>query len=155
MRDETDPNGARPGLHARRRPGAMIPRSITARLIFSYCLLLALLGGAFLLFTVLSFQQFTHETLPANLATRTKELWNTARGQLSHRGRVVDVIDRRFAAESQNRFIRISVDGREIYRSSDPVDREFSAAAVPASDARNSTHEKVIGDLLLYTRSFR
>ena len=41
----------------------MILRSVTSRLVFFYCLLLVLLGGAFLAFTVLSFQHYTRETL--------------------------------------------------------------------------------------------
>ena len=38
-------------------------RSVTSRLVLFYCVLLVLLGGAFLLFTVLSFQHYTRETV--------------------------------------------------------------------------------------------
>ena len=48
----------------------MILRSVTSRLVFFYCLLLVVLGGAFLAFTVLSFQHYTRETLTNILAVR-------------------------------------------------------------------------------------
>jgi hypothetical protein len=50
----------------------MILRSVTSRLVFLYCLLLVLLGGAFLAFTVLSFQHYTRETLANTLETRAR-----------------------------------------------------------------------------------
>ena len=38
-------------------------RSVTARLVFFYCLLLAVLGGAFMLYTVLSFRHYARDTV--------------------------------------------------------------------------------------------
>ena len=76
----------------------MILRSVTSRLVFSYCLLLLLLGGAFLLFTVVSFGHFTDETTTNNLAVRSQEIWNTSQGLLDAPDRLSDVMERRFRA---------------------------------------------------------
>ena len=58
----------------------MILRSVTSRLIFFYCLLLVVLGGAFLAFTVLSFQHYTRE-IPHQHPCRARE------GSLEYFGR--------------------------------------------------------------------
>jgi heavy metal sensor kinase len=130
----------------------MILRSVTSRLVFSYCLLLVALGGGFLLFTVLSFQHYTRQTITENLAARSQEIWNTAEGLLDQPDRLADVIVRRFAPQSQDRFIRIRRGDRVLYRSDDPVERDFSAAAVPFSDRPGGAH--MVGGLLLYSRNF-
>ena len=106
-------------------------RSVTSRLVFFYCLLLVLLGGAFLLFTALSFQHYTRETVTAALAARTQEIWDTSQGLLGDPDRLANIIERRFAPESQDRFIRIRAGDRLIYMSGNPVERDFSAYGVP------------------------
>jgi signal transduction histidine kinase len=131
-----------------------ILRSVTSRLVLSYCLLLVLLGGAFLFFTVLSFRQYTRETVGNDLAGRAQEIWNTAQGDLENPERLKDVITRRFAPESQDRFIRIRVGDNLIYQSGDPVEQDFSAADVPPTVPNSLPHTILGGDLLIYTRTF-
>ena len=70
----------------------MIFRSVTSRLVLSYCLLLVLLGGAFLAFTVLSFQHYTRETLSNTLATRTREIWNITESSLNQPARLAEIM---------------------------------------------------------------
>ena len=133
-------------------------RSVTSRLVFFYCLLLVVLGGAFLLFTVLSFQHYTRETVASNLAARTQEIWNIGAGRCwISRERLADVIERRFAPESQDRFIRIRAGGQLIYRSGDPVERRFfGPGRAPAQVPDNARRRRnLIGNLLLYSRNFR
>jgi heavy metal sensor kinase len=129
-------------------------RSVTSRLVLFYCLLLVLLGGAFLLFTVLSFQHYTLETVTDNLEARTPEIWNTAQGLLDQPQNLATVIERRFAPESQDRFIRIRAGATLIYRSADPVEHDFSARDVPLqSHAAGGTNQ--VGNLLIYSRNFQ
>lgn len=132
----------------------MIPRSITSRLVFSYCALLVILGAGFLLFTVLSFQHFMQQTIVGNLAARSQEIWNTAQGTLDDPPRLAGVMERRFAPQSQERFIRIRRDGKVLYRSGEPLEQDFRAAAIPATAARATPRIATIGNLLLYTASF-
>jgi signal transduction histidine kinase len=128
-------------------------RSVTSRLVFFYCLLLVLLGGAFLLFTVLSFQHYIRETVTETLAARTQEIWDTSQGLLGQPQRLTDVIERRFAPEAQDRFIRIRSATSLIYRSGNPSEHDFSAPDIP-SPFRAVSGARLIGNLLLYTRSF-
>ena len=136
---------------------AMILRSVTSRLVLSYCLLLVLLGGAFLAFTVLSFQHYTRETITTTLAARAQEIWNTVAGRcwISRNG-WPDVIDRRFAPEAAGplhphprwRHAALSVrrSGRRMIS---------SAGTVPLPDRRQGRRaRRMIGNLLLYSRSF-
>ena len=136
----------------------MILRSVTSRLIFSYCLLLVVLGGAFLAFTVLSFQHYTRETLTSLLSIRAQEVFNISGGMLDQPARLQDTIERRFAPESQDRFIRIHVGSTVLYQSGDPTSGEFSAASVPVlaavPDGKVSAAQ-LLGSLLILSRSFR
>ena len=132
----------------------MILRSITSRLVFFYCLLLVLLGGAFLLFTVGSFQRYTRETITDSLAARAQELWNISQGLLDQQPRLTEVIARRFAPESQDRFIRIRLGDKLIYRSGDPEGREFSPQYVPLPNSLTAPKAFLTGSLLLYSRTF-
>lgn len=136
----------------------MIFRSVTSRLIFFYCLLLVLLGGAFLAFTVLSFQHYTRETLTSILSVRAREVWNISGGLLDQPIRLHDTIERRFAPESQDRFIRIRAGGTVLYQSGNPTSGEFSAKLVaiePPVAAGQVSPVRVLGNLLLLSRSFR
>jgi signal transduction histidine kinase len=136
----------------------MILRSVTSRLVFFYCLLLVVLGGAFLAFTVLSFQHYTRETLTSILSIRAQEVWNISGGLLDQPIRLQDTIERRFAPESQDRFIRIYSGNTMLYRSGNPTSGEFSADAVPvlppAGEGKVSPAH-VLGSLLILSRSFR
>jgi hypothetical protein len=51
----------------------MIFQSITSRPVIAYCALLAVLGGAFLIFVVLSFRLYTREVETDNLVAQTQE----------------------------------------------------------------------------------
>src|SRR5579864_6714485 len=98
----------------------MILRSVTSRLVLSYCLLLVLLGGAFLAFTVLSFQHYTRETLTNTLAVRDREIWNISENSLDQPQRLAEIISRRFSPEAQDRFSRIRAGDTVLYRSATP-----------------------------------
>ncbi len=129
-------------------------RSVTSRLVIFYCLLLVLLGGAFLLFTVLSFQHYTRETVTDNLTARTQAIWDMAQGLLDQPDRLADVIERRFAPESQDRFIRIRSGTRLIYQSGEPAEHDFSGRAVPLQ-FHTAGGTNLIGNLLVYSRNFQ
>jgi len=133
----------------------VILRSVTSRLVFLYCVLLVLLGGAFLLFTVVSFRHYMRQSVTDTLAVRTQEIWNLSEGLLDDPARLSELMERRFAPESQDRFIRIRAGDALIYRSGNPTDSGFAAATVPLPAARNGPRDALIGNLLLYTRSFR
>jgi two-component system OmpR family sensor kinase len=135
-------------------PRAMVPRSVTARLVASYCLLLMALGGAFLGVTVLSFRYFTRQTLIENLAARDREIWNLAREALTDPPRLTDVIERRFQPEVHNRFIRVRIDEKVIYQSGDPRSGAFRASQVPWLNPAAGPHAMLAGNLLLYARTY-
>jgi signal transduction histidine kinase len=136
----------------------MIFRSITSRLVLYYCLLLVALGGVFLALTVLSFQHYTRETMATTLAVRAQEVWNISQEALDQPSRLVDTIERRFSPEAQDRFIRIRVGTRLLYRSENPLSGDFAAAAVPfgrTSGNPDAPRAELMGNLLLYSQSFR
>jgi signal transduction histidine kinase len=128
-------------------------RSITSRLVFLYCLLLVILGGAFLGFTVLSFNYYARETTASALANRAGEVWNISESLLDQPARLADAIRRRFSPEPLDRFIRIQVGGRIVYQSGLPEGRDFDPMAIPlrgpAPIARRT------GNILVYTASYR
>lgn len=136
----------------------MILRSVTSRLVFFYCLLLVVLGGAFLAFTVLSFQHYTRETLTNLLSIRAREVWNISSGMLDQPARLRETIERRFAPESQDRFIRIHVGSTVLYQSGSPASGEFSSDHVPMLapvEEGRVTAAGTLGNLLILSRSFR
>jgi signal transduction histidine kinase len=131
----------------------MIMRSITSRLVFLYCLLLVLLGGAFLAFTVLSFRHYASQTVADNLQNRAGEVWNVAQNSLEQPARLADIINRRFSPEPLNRFIRIRAGSRIYYQSGMPESRDFDPARMPLDPPTPSARR--IGDILLYTGAFK
>ena len=136
----------------------MIFRSVTSRLVFFYCLLLVVLGGAFLAFTVLSFQHYTRETLTSILSIRAGEVWTISGGLLDQPIRLHETIERRFAPESQDRFIRIHAGNTVLYQSGNPTSGEFSGAGVPIlAPVREGevSPVHVLGSLLILSRTFR
>jgi signal transduction histidine kinase len=136
----------------------MILRSVTSRLVFSYCLLLVLLGGAFLAFTVLSFQHYTRETLTSTLATRAREIWNISESSLKDPARLAEIIGRRFSPEAQDRFIRIRAGDTVLYRSATPIGGEFAPLTVPVVEPdrdASAPQAELLGNLLLYSHSFK
>lgn len=128
-------------------------RSVTSRLVFLYCLLLVILGGAFLAFTVLSFSYFTRETTATNLANRAGEVWNLSQNLLDQPARLADTIGRRFSPEPLDRFIRIRTGERILYQSGIPESRDFSPAQVPLTEPGALAHR--IGNVLIFTGGFR
>jgi signal transduction histidine kinase len=126
--------------------------------VLSYCLLLVLLGGAFLAFTVLSFQHYTRETLSNTLATRAQEIWNISESSLHQPARLAEIMGRRFSPEAQDRFIRIRTGDTVLYRSGTPIGGDFAPLTVPAVEPDSDTgaqQARLLGNLLLYTRSFQ
>src|SRR6185437_7282997 len=130
----------------------MIFRSVTSRLVFSYCLLLVMLGGAFLAFTVLSFEHYAQETLASNLYARADEIWNLTQGSLDQPVRLAEAVERRFLPEAQDRFIRIRAGGAIIYQSGNPAGRDFAPDDVPL--VPSNSQAKLMGNLLLLSRNF-
>jgi signal transduction histidine kinase len=136
----------------------MILRSVTSRLVFSYCLLLVLLGAAFLAFTVLSFQFYTRQTTIDILAIRAHELWVNTQGTLDDPTALAAVIERRFAPEAQDRFIRLRIGNRLLYRSGPPAGKMFAPDTVPLRRAITPDEAPQIdhvGNMLLYSKSFQ
>src|SRR5215469_4688010 len=127
-------------------------RSVTSRLVFFYFLLLALLGGAFMLYTVLSFRHYTNDTVTRGLFARSQEIWNNAQSYLDDTARLAQVMTTRFAPEAQDRFIRIRQGSHILYRSGDPTDHSFSASDVPLLAPDDPA--RLLGNLLLSTRVF-
>ena len=131
----------------------MIFRSVTSRLVFLYCLLLVILGGAFLGFTVLSFNYFARQTTASALANRAGEVWNISQSLLDQPAHLADTISRRFSPEPLDRFIRIRASGRTVYQSGLPESRDFDPARMPLTAPATSVQR--IGNILLYTAAFR
>ena len=131
----------------------MIFRSVTSRLVFLYCLLLVLLGGAFLAFTILSFNHYTRETVATTLANRAGELWSTAQNSIDKPARLADIIHRRFSPELLNRFVRVRNGDEIIYQSGRPENGAFDPDRMPMyPPARNARN---VGEILLYTAAFK
>ena len=131
----------------------MMLRSVTSRLVLSYCLLLVLLGSAFLAFTVFSFQYFTRESLGRTLAARANEIWSLSEGLLDRPDRLREIISHRFSPEAQDRFIRISK-GAVLYQSGPPLSRIFRPEEIAPAAPDDKPSRKLVGDLLLYSRVF-
>lgn len=132
----------------------MIFRSVTQRLVFFYCLLLLLLGAAFMLVTIFSFRFHTRETISHNLEVRAGEIWNTAEEFISQPDQLAQTIERRFSPEAQDRFIQIRAGDRIIYQSGEPNGGDFIAADVPFLDSAKGPRTILLGNLLLHSRTF-
>lgn len=127
-------------------------RSVTFRLIFFYCLLLVILGGAFLGFTILSFNYYARETTAAALINRAGEVWNFSETELNQPLRLADYISRRFSPEPLNRFIRIRAGGKVVYQSGEPENHYFKSSDVPLTVPAPSARR--VGNLLLFTAQY-
>lgn len=132
----------------------IVPRSITTRLVVSYCVLVVLLGAVFLGATVLLFQHFTFETIESNLAVRNREVWTSAEGLLEQAKPLRKTIRRRFSLEPQNRFVRIRAGDRLLYRSGQPWGHDYDVTQVPRIDPGKGTPATTWGDLLFVTRAY-
>lgn len=129
-------------------------RSLTFRLVFLYSGLLLLLGASFYFYTIVSFEQYAHETMRASLAARADEVWNTVQGHSRGDGLLANVIERRFAPEALDRFIRVSVDGAVVYASGSPSHHAFDPAKTPASHAGLQYQSSNYGHLFVVARSY-
>lgn len=130
----------------------MMFRSVTSRLVFLYCLLLVVLGGAFLAFTVVSFRYFAQETISSNLTNRAGEIWNLSENLVDQPERLAELMSRRFSPEPLDRFIRIRVRGKVVYQSGEPESRGFHPSEMPLTEPSQSARR--IKNMLLSTRAF-
>lgn len=129
-------------------------RSLTSRLIFLYCVILLLLGTAFLGITVISFRHYAGQVITNILAGRTQDVWRMTRDEIQHPDRLKAIIERRFSPESQDRFIRVEVDGKTVYRSGEPLNGHFSAKDIPPILPLKEGQVLPIGEVMLYAKSF-
>ncbi|MDA8232978.1 MAG: HAMP domain-containing sensor histidine kinase [Magnetospirillum sp.] len=129
-------------------------RSLTFRLVSWYCGLLMLLGAAFATYTYTNFDRYIRQTNRENLGARAEAVWDIARNALGDEAGLAQLIEQRFAPETQGRFIRISVGGRVVYVSPAPVEHDFDPATVPLSAASGKPRLDRWGNLLLYVRQF-
>ena len=129
-------------------------RSLTSRLIFLYCVILLMLGAAFLGITVISFRHYASQVITNILASRTQDIWRMTRDEIRHPDRIESIIERRFSPESQDRFIRIEVDGKTAYRSGEPLNGHFSAKDIPPVLPLKEGEVLPIGEVMMYAKSF-
>ncbi len=129
-------------------------RSLTSRLIFLYCVILLMLGAAFLGITVISFRHYAGQVITNILASRAQDIWRMSRDEFRHPDRLKSIIERRFSPESQDRFIRIEVDGKTVYRSGEPLNGHFSAKDIPPILPLKEGEVLPIGEVMLYAKSF-
>lgn len=133
----------------------MILRSVTSRLVLTYCLLLVLLGGAFLAFTVLSFRHYTREIIASNLSIRAHGVWAVSQDELDDPARLASVVESGFSPEVQNRFIRIRDGSKILYHSGVPTDGRFDPEKVPLVEPVPGSHSTFLGDVLLVGHQYR
>jgi signal transduction histidine kinase len=129
-------------------------RSITFRLVALYCGLLLVLGASFSLFTVLSFERYSAETVLTNSAARAGEAWNIIKDVIASPPQVDALIEQRFSPVPLDRYFRISVDGKTIYQSGQPAGGDFDAANIPLTDASAGPVVRTYGLLILYATRF-
>lgn len=129
-------------------------RSITFRLVAPYCGLLLLLGASFSLFTILSFERYAGATFQTNLAARAADVWRIVQPILEDPAQIASQVEQRFNPTAQDRFIRISRNGRAIYRSDAPDDGSFDPATVPVPTPGSEPRIRNYGRLVLYTQQF-
>ena len=129
-------------------------RSISLRLVALYCGLLLVLGLSFSLFTVFSFERYTEVSSRSAVTARAMEVWDIIGGAIGNPNEVRTLIDQRFSPGDQNRFFRVTIGGRTIYRSGMPADGSFDPAKVPFLDATSGPRDSNYGVLFLYSRRF-
>jgi len=105
-------------------------RSLTFRLVTWYCGLLLVIGGSFALYTYFGFTFYLKTTMRATLQTRVNDLEGIADPLLNDLPALGRAIEQRFAPAAHDRFMRVTLNGVVIYRSSFPVDRAFDPANI-------------------------
>ena len=129
-------------------------RSITSRLLVSYCGLLLVIGALFSFFAIMSFERYTQETIRSNIAVRANEVWELSHGLLDNPRQLAALIEQRFSPTTQDRFIRVSVNGKDIYRSGIPVDRDFDPSHIPTIGVSLAPKLVRYGNLAVYATDF-
>lgn len=130
-------------------------RSLEVRLLAYYCLLLLALGGGFALFTVQSYDRFERETILRVIRARAGEVWAVGSSSIDDAAQLSALLERRFSPSAQDRFIRISSNGRVYYSSGQPASREFDPASIPLARGATGERGREYGDLYLVAREFR
>ena len=130
-------------------------RSLTFRLVSWYCGLLLALGTAFAAFTYIDLRPLCRTVDPVStLAGRADAIWGMSKDLLGDRPALADLIERRFAPEAQDRFIRISSEAEVFYQSGPPADPAFDPASVGLPNGKDLPHLGKTGNLLLYVKRF-
>jgi heavy metal sensor kinase len=129
-------------------------RSLAFRLTALYCGLLLVLGASFSLFTVFSFERYASETIRANVAARASEMWGIIAGVLDNPAQTENLVEQRFSPEEQDRFFRIRLNGKTVYRSDAPDDDSFDPARIPVTPVTSDPVYRTYGHLILYARRF-
>ncbi len=131
-------------------------RSLTFRLVFWYCGLLMVLGGAFSAYVYIGFGHYLRETLRITLSARAEATWDLVREAGDDRAKLALWVEQRFTPEAFERFMRISRDGQVIYVSG-PLRgrlREPDAIAKPWADDLGRLREVPLsqgGSLQIYS----
>jgi signal transduction histidine kinase len=129
-------------------------RTFEFRLLSFYCLLLLALGSAFSLFTLDSFDRFEKETIRSDVENRAQEIWSLASGLIDEPAQLRELLERRFGAGAQNRFIRLSSAGAVIYESGRPSNQEFDPRSIPLPVPGTRREPLEFGNLHVVTRAF-
>lgn len=132
----------------------MMPRSLTSRLIFLYCLILLLLGSAFLGITVVSFKHYTRQVITNLLEVRSQDIWRLSRALLNQPDALAAIIERHFSPQSQDRFIRVRNGSQVIYQSGEPSSGYFSAKDIPFTNPAETPTAEPRGDVMLFSKNF-
>lgn len=132
----------------------MMPRSLSSRLIFLYCIILLMLGSAFLGFTVLSFKHYTRQVITNLLTVRSQDIWRLSQPLLSQPEAIGATIEQHFSPETQDRFIRIRIGDRVLYQSGEPSSGYFSAKDTPFTAPAETPVAQLRGQVMLYSKGF-
>lgn len=132
----------------------MMPRSLTSRLIFLYCLILLLLGSAFLGVTVLSFKHYARQVITNLLEVRSQDIWRLSRPLLLRPDALSAIIEQHFSPESQDRFIRVRNGPKVLYQSGEPSSGYFSAKDVPFTSPAETPTAELRGQVMLFAKDF-
>jgi signal transduction histidine kinase len=105
-------------------------RSLTFRLGAWYCGLLLLISGSFAAFAYIGFTYYLRSTVRATLETRAKDVTLLATPLIDDLPELSIAMGKRFAPEAHDRFMRITVDGKTVYRSGQPVSGTFDSNTI-------------------------
>jgi heavy metal sensor kinase len=108
----------------------MNPRSLTFRLVAWYCAVLLVAGGSFAAYTYVGFSVYLRAIMRDTLATRAEDAANLARPLIADPQALAELMSSRFAPEAHDRYMRISVDGRTLYLSGQPLEHAFDPGRV-------------------------